>query len=181
MSIESTIDPAVTNAAIDAETSRIIAASCARHNIQPSQLPPGAADDARRAAREFVELQQDMEANPVYKMLEAERAAHKLTQMQLNAAKQVRPTMGSNTPPVANVEITRARMGEREWFALTNDGRLQSCGIDPATVTPLVREECAKLFGRKMDSAYSSNFFKQDGGRYHFLKNVAIILGIQGQ
>src|ERR1035438_1073988 len=47
---QNTTSPAVTDAAIDAETNRIIAATCVKHGIQPSDLPPGAADDARLQA-----------------------------------------------------------------------------------------------------------------------------------
>jgi hypothetical protein len=72
-------------------------------------------------------------------------------------------------------------MGEGDWRALTDDGRLRSCGIDPRNVTQLDLQEAKKVFGRGMDSHYSSNLSKQDWARYKHLKNIAIVLGIQGQ
>jgi hypothetical protein len=182
MTIE-TIDPTVTNAAIDAETNRLINSTLQKHGLTLEQLNqqcPGAAEDARRTAREFVEREQEIAANPVYQQLQAEREAHKLTKMQLEAMKQTRVAVGNDVQPVADVAVVRARLGERDWYALTDNGRLQSCGIDPNKVTPLVREECKKLFGRGADSHYANDFYKSNAGQYRNLKNIAIVLGIQG-
>ena len=72
-------------------------------------------------------------------------------------------------------------MGERDWFALTDNGRLQACGIAPNSVTEVEIQEAKKLFSSGSDSSYASNAFKQDAGRYRLLKNIAVILGLQGK
>jgi hypothetical protein len=77
--------------------------------------------------------------------------------------------------------VVRAQLGEGNWRALTDNGRLQACGINPVEVTPLDLQEAQKVFGRKMDSHYSSNLAKQDWTRYQHLKKIAVILNIQGQ
>jgi len=173
---QSTIDPAIKIAA-----DQLIRQAAQKSGIRLEDVPAEAREDAYRYAKAAYEEDQALKANPVYAQLEAERAAHKLTQAQLAAVKQTRVTVGNNVQPAANVEVVRARMGERDWYALTDNGRLQACGINPATVTPVEIQECKRLFGRGVDSAYSCNFFKQDAGRYRTLKNIAIILGIQGQ
>jgi hypothetical protein len=98
---QSTTSTAVTDDAIDAETNRIIAATCVKHGIQPSDLPPGAADDARRAAKEMLQADAAQKANPLYTQLQAEREAHRLTQMTLEAVKQTRVGVANDVKPVA--------------------------------------------------------------------------------
>ena len=178
---QNTPSPAITEAAIDNETNRIIAATCAKHGIRPSDLPPGAADDARRAAKDMLEADATTKANPLYAQLEAEREAHRLTQATLAAVKQTRIAPNNDVKPVADVARVRGLMGDRDWYALTDNGRLQSCGINPAEVTAVERQQCKELFGRGCDSHYANDFFKQNAARYRHLKNIAIILGLQGK
>jgi hypothetical protein len=177
----STIDPTVTEADIKIAAENLIRAAAAKHGMRFEDVPQEARDDAYNFAKASVEVQQAEAANPVYKQLEAEREAHRLTQMQLAAVKQTRVAAANDVQPVANVALIRGQLGEKTWMALTDNGRLQACGINPATVTPVEIKEAKKLFGRGIDSHYSSNAFKQDAGRYRHLKNVAIILGLQGQ
>jgi hypothetical protein len=178
---QSTIDTTAQDAAIKVAADNLIRAAAVKNGMTLEQVPQEAKEDAYRFAKAAYEEDQARAANPVYAQLQAEREAHRLTQMQLQAVKQTRVTVGNNVQPVANVAVVRAQMGERDWYALTDNGRLQACGINPATVTTVEIQECKRLFGRGIDSAYSSNFFKQDAGRYRTLKNIAIVLGIQGQ
>lgn len=177
--------PIVTNETterdIENETNRLLAAACQKAGLHPSQLPVEAVEDARNAARNKVEREQALAANPVYAQLEAERAAHKITQMQLEAVKQTRVNVGNDTRPALDPAIIRARMGENDWHALTDNGRLQSIGVDPATVTGVERQQIKELFGRGCDSHYANDFFKQNAGRYRLLKNIAVVLNLQGK
>ena len=181
MTIEANTPIAITDADVDRETNRLIAAPCAKHNIHVSELPPGTVESTRQSAREMLEADAAQKANPVYQQLIAEREAHKLTQMQLQAVSQTRIAPNNDVKPVADVARVRGLMGESSWHALTDNGRLAACGIPPATVTPLEIQEAKNLFGTGSDSHYANNAFKQDAGRYRLLKNIAIILGLQGK
>jgi len=184
MSIEtfSTASPAVNNeVAIKQAADQLIRVAAEKNGMTIEQVPQEAREDAYRFAKAAYEEDQALKSNPVYAQLQAEREAHRLTKMTLEAVKQTRPTVGSNAQPSANVEVVRAQMGERDWHALTDNGRLQACGINPATVTQVEIQESKRLFGKGIDSAYSSNFFKQDSGRYRHLKSIAIVLGLQGK
>lgn len=167
--------------AIRAAATQIIAKAALKGGYTIDQIPQEAKDDALNFARNAYAEDQAQKANPLYAQLQAEREAHRLTKMQMDAIKQTRVSVGNDVRPGLNPEVVSAQMGELDWRALTDNGRLQSCGIDPSKVTDVERLEAKKLFGRGMDSHYSSNFFKQDAGRYRHLKNIAIILGIQGQ
>jgi hypothetical protein len=182
MTLENQNTPvAITDADVDRETNRLIAAACAKHNITVSELPPGTVESARQNARDMLETEAALKSNPLYGQLQAEREAHKLTRMELGAVKQTRIAPNNDVKPVADVARVRGLMGERDWHALTDGGRLAACGIPPATVTPIEIQEAKNLFGRGVDSHYASNFFKQDAGRYRHLKNIAIVLGLQGK
>jgi hypothetical protein len=145
------------------------------------QVPQEAKDDAYRYAKAALEEKQAEAANPVYAQLQAEREAHRLTQMQLEAVKQTRVNVANDTRPALDPAIIRARMGERDWFALTDSGRLQSIGVDPASVTGVEKQQIKELFGRGCDSHYANDFFKQNAGRYRLLKNIAVVLNLQGK
>jgi hypothetical protein len=179
---QSTIDTTAQDTAIKIAADNLIRAAAVKNGMTLEQVPQEAREDAYRFAKAAYEEDQALKSNPVYASLQAEREAHKLTRLQLEAVKQTRPTLGTNAQPSSlNPEVVRAQMGEGEWRALTDNGRLQACGINPTTVTPVEIQECKKIFGRGMDSHYSSNAFKQDSARYRHLKNIAIVLGIQGQ
>ena len=181
MSIEhqNTTSPAVNNeAAIKQAADQLIREAAAKHGMTFEQVPEEAKQDAYNFAKASVEAQQAEAANPVYAQLQAEREAHRLTQLQLDAVKQTRVSVGNNVPSGPNPEIVRAQLGEGNWRALTDNGRLQACGINPATVTTLDLQEAQRVFGRKMDSHYSANLSKQDWTRYKHLKNIAIIMSI---
>ena len=181
MNIDSTTTPEANEAAIKTAADNLIRQAAAKNGLTFEQVPQEAKDDAYRFAKAAFDEDQAIKSNPVYAQLQAEREAHKLTQMELQAVRQSRAPVGNDTHPAIDPHVKRMQMGENQWHALTDNGRLGSCGIDPATVTDVERLEAKKLFGRQMDSHYSSNFFKQSPGRYRHLKAIAIILGIQGQ
>ena len=183
MSIENVVTSslAVNNeVAIKQAADEMIRQAAAKIGKGFEDVPQEAREDAYRYARATLEEEQALKANPVYAQLQAEREAHRLTQMQLAAVSQTRISVGNNVKSGPNPDIVRAQLGEQNWQTLTDNGRLQACGIDPAKVTPLEIQECQKVFGRKMDSHYSSNLSKQDWARYQHLKRIAIVLGIQG-
>jgi hypothetical protein len=183
MTIENANTPAaIEEAAIRQAADQIIRTSAAKHGMTFEQVPQDAKDDAYRYAAAAYAEDQAQKVNPVYAQLQAEREAHRITQMTLDAVKQTRPAVGTNgSPSSLNPDIVRAQMGEGEWRALTDNGRLQVCGINPATVTQVEILEAKKVFGRGTDTHYAANLAKQDWTRYKHLKNLAIVLGIQGQ
>ena len=171
---------AIEEAAIKIAADNMIRQAAAKNNMTFEQVPEQAKQDAYAYAKASIEADQALKANPLYTQLQAEREAHKLTQAQLEAVKQTRIAPNNDVKPVADVSRVRGLMGENSWMALTDNGRLAACGIPPASVTSVELTEAKKIFGRGCDSHYSSNAFKQDAGRYRHLKNIAIILGLQG-
>lgn len=167
--------------AIQTTTNELIRKAASKNGMRFEDVPVEAREDALRYATNAFREEQAVKANPLYAQLQAEREAHKLTQAQLQAVKQTRVTAANNVTPVADVARVRGLMGERDWHALTDNGRLQSCGIDPASVTAVERQQCKELFGRGCDSHHANDTFKADAGRYRHLKNIAIILNLQGK
>ena len=172
MSLDTNDSPA-TVAAIDAETTRIITATCEKHQIHPSQLPAGAADDARRAARDMILRDEARKANPLYTELEQEREKGRLLQMQLDAVKQSRVNAGNDRQPAVSVDVARAKLGELEWsHRMTDAQRLQAIGVNPAEVTPETRQTIMEIFGPHSDHHRASDLMKADAFRYRTLKNI---------
>jgi hypothetical protein len=68
-----TTSPAVTEAAITAATDKIIASTCAKHNMTPDQLPAGAVEDARRAAAEMLQSEAAKEGNEYFHLYNQEK------------------------------------------------------------------------------------------------------------
>jgi hypothetical protein len=173
-----------TNKAIETETNRIISATLQKHGITLDQLKqqcPGAVEDAQRVAKDGVEKAQALEANPVYAQLEAEREAHRLTQMALEASRQIRPNNTNVASPTLDPTIVRAKLGEREYWALTDDGRLAAIGVAPGTVTRVDHENIKALFGKHTSSAFASNYQKQSPTDYKRLRAIATVLDLKGK
>jgi hypothetical protein len=174
------IDPGtVTDAAIDAETNRIIMASCAKHNIQPSQLPEGAIDDARRAAREMVESESAKESNEYYHLYMQEKAAHAATSATLGAVKQNQgvTTANQNYRHPVTAERARELMGRAQWFMCTEAQKIQAMDVDPKSVD---KAQVRALFGKNHDVTAAVDFSKANPRRYAALREVAKALNIYG-
>jgi hypothetical protein len=165
--------------AIRAAANQIIAAAAQKGGYSVSEIPEEAKLDALNYARNAYAEEQAQKSNPVYAQLQAEREAHRLTQLQLQAVSQTRIAPNNDVKPVADVSRVRGLMGERDWHSLTDSGRLAACGI--SQVTAVERQQCKELFGRGCDSHRASDFFKSDAGEYRRLKNIAIVMGWQGQ
>ena len=167
--------------AIKAAANQIIADAARKGGYTVDQIPQEAKDDAYRYAKAKYIEDESLKSNPMYAQLQAEREAHRLTQMRLNVVSQTRSNTSSNVKSGPDPNVVRAQLGEGQWRALTDNGRLQVCGINPATVTPLDVQEAKKAFGRGPDTHFASNLSKQDWGRYQYLKRLAIVSNIQGQ
>jgi hypothetical protein len=167
--------------AIQTTTNDLIRKAAAKSGMRFEDVPVEAREDALRYTKAAFAEEQAVKANPLYAQLQAEREAHRLTKMQMDAVKQTRIGAPSNAKGGPDPNVVRAQLGENNWRALTDNGRLQACGINPATVSPVEILEAKKVFGRGMDSHYSSNLSKQDWGRYQHLKRIAVVLNIQGQ
>jgi hypothetical protein len=168
-----TEDNDVTDAAIEAEANRIIAATCAKHGLDPSELPPGATEDARRAAKETIEREAAKKANPIYAELEQEREKTRLLQAQVNALKSSHSNAASDRRPAITADAARAQVGEMAWnHQMTDAQRLQVIGVDPATVDAATRQEIMDVFGPKSDPHRASDLKRSNSFRYRQLKEV---------
>ena len=167
------------DAAIDRETTRIINATCEKHQIHPSQLPPGAVEDAKRAGRDMILRDEARKANPLYSELEQEREKGRLLEMQLEAVKQSRVNVGNDRRPAVTVDVARAKLGELEWVhRMTDAQRLQAIGVNPVEVTAETRQTILEIFGPKSDHHRASDLMKADSLRYRTLKEIGRALKI---
>jgi hypothetical protein len=183
MSIENTaVLSEAEEASIRSEATKIIAAAAVKGGYSADQIPTEARQDALNfARRNFIE-QKALKSNPLWETLEAERAAHQQTRKELEAFAQVRPQPVSNTRDNGpDPNVVRARMGEGNWRALTDAGRLKACGVDPASVTEGEIIQARRIFGRGADTHAAVDLSKADFGRYKHLKRIAVVMGLPGQ
>jgi hypothetical protein len=176
---QNTTSPAVTDAAIDAETNRIIAATCVKHGIQPSDLPPGAADDARRAAREMIESEARKDSNEYFHLYNQEKQARETAEATLKAVRENR-NIAANTADhrhTVTAERARALMGNEQWFMCTADQRIQAVDVDPKSVDKV---QLRALFGRGHSTADAVDFAKANPRRYAALREAAKAIGVYG-
>ena len=185
MTIENTTSPAVTEAdevVIMQAAATLIRQAAVKGGVSVDQVSEEAKRDAYNYAKASYEEQKAQESNPLWKELQAEREAHALTRKTLEATQQVRPNVVSGAKDnLPDPNVIRARMGEGAWRALTNDGRLITCGLDPASITAADVAESKRVFGKHPDTNHAVDLAKRDFARYKRLKNIAIVAGYQGQ
>ena len=162
--------------AIQTTTNELIRKAAAKNGMTFEDVPVEAREDAYRFAKAAFQEEKLVKANPLWEQLQAERAAHKLTQTQLDAVKFGRVNVGNDGQPAITEQIARARLGEAAWMGMTNEGRLQAIGVNPASVTANTKQECQELFGRKSSSAHASNYMKLNGKRYRELREIARVM-----
>ena len=169
----------VTETAVNQAAESMILANCRKHEISREDFPADRVEEARQIVRREMEAEAELKSNPLYARVQAAEEAARLAKMELAAVKQTRIAPNNDVKPVADVARVRGLMGERDWHALTDSGRLAACGI--SQVSAVERQQCKELFGRGCDSHHANDFFKSNAGEYRRLKNIAIVLGIQGQ
>jgi hypothetical protein len=168
---------------VQTAANKLIAAAAVKAGYTFDQVPEEARQDAYRYAAAAIAEQEALKANPLYLPLEAEREQHRLTKLELSAVKQTRIGVPNNDAKPSSLEpqVVRQRMGEKDWWLLTQNGRLAACNIPPASVTEVDVQEAKRIFGRGAVSSYSNNAFKTDPVRYRHLKNLAVVLDLQGK
>jgi hypothetical protein len=172
MSIDTQNTPEM-NAAIDSEMNRIIATSCAKHGIHPSQLDAGSIADARRTAAEMVLRDQARQANPMFTELEQRNEKIRLLEMQVDALKGARANSGNDRQPAMTVDVARKKLGELEWsHRMSEAQRLQAIGINPAEVTAETKQTIMDIFGPHSDHRRASDLMKTDALRYRTLREI---------
>jgi len=169
--------PTATDAAINAATDKIIESTCARHNIQVADLPPGAVEEARRAATEMIQSEARKESNEYYHLYNQEKKARETAEAQLGAVRENREAK-ADTRTVESMEQVRERVGRAMWFQFSESQKLTALGLDPATVD---KNQLRSLFGAKSDGAYAVDFMKTSPYRYRQLKQAALALNITGK
>ena len=178
----STAMPVITESAINQAAEIMIQANCNKHRIPRDQFPADGVDEARRIIRQEMEADAALKSNPLYQRLQAAEESARQARMERDAALQVRPSTGSpSTGSTKDPHVVRRQLGEQNWMGQTDNGRLLSCGVDPAKVTSIELEEAKKLFGKGSDSHYASNYMKQDSARYRYLKTIAVVLNMQAR
>ena len=179
MSPEIQDSSAEATAAIEKATARIIAQTCEKHQIHPSQLPQGAVDDARRTARDAYQREEARKANPMYMELEQEREKSRLLTMQLEAVKESRVNVGNDRHPAVTVDVARAKLGPLDWsHRMTDAQRLQAIGVNPVEVTAETKQTILDIFGPKSDHRRASDLMKSDSFRYRTLKEIGRALNM---
>lgn len=173
---------APTESDINAAAEKMIAVNCQRHNVSRENFPSDGVEEAKRLARQELEADFALRSNPLYERLKASEEAARQARLERDAALQVRPSTGGNsTGGTKDPHVVRAQLGEANYRALTDNGRLMSCGVDPSKVGPVELQDAKKIFGRGADTHFASNMMKQDAARYHYLKTIAVVMNIQGQ
>lgn len=177
--IPETTSPVVTEAAITAATDKIIASTCAKHGIQPSQLPDGAVDDARRAAREMLESDARNQSNEYYNLYLQEKQARETAEGTLKIVRENQTTTANTVDHRHSVTAERARdlMGRNQWFTLTDSQKIQAVNVDPASVDKV---QLRALFGRGHNTADAVDFSKANPRRYAALREAAKAIGVYG-
>jgi hypothetical protein len=169
----------VTEAEVDREAERLIAATCARHNVTRDNLKDEVIQNAARAARKKLEGERDLANNPYYNLYQQEKAAHAATSATLGAVKQNRTIAAANDNYHHTVTAERARemMGREEWFMCTAAQKIQAMDIEPKSVD---MAQVRALFGRGADGIAAVDFQKANPKRYAALREVAKALNIYG-
>jgi hypothetical protein len=175
--IQIATDPAATDRAITAAADKIIASTCLKHGIQPSDLLPNAIEDARMAAREFVEAEARKQDNEYYHLYEQQKAETEALKAQLGAVRENRAAK-ADTRTVDTMEMIRKRVGRATWFQLSEAGKLSAMGLDPASVD---KNQLRTLFGASTDTAFAVDFMKTNPYCYRQLKQAAMALNITGK
>ena len=171
--------PAVTEAAITAATDSIIASTCQRRGITPADLPPGAVEDARRAATEMIQSEAAKESNEYYHLYNQEKQARETAEATLKAVRENRTVAANTVDHRHTVTAERARdlMGRNQWFCLTDAQKIQAVDVDPSSVDRL---QVRALFGKGADSHTAVDFQRSNPRRYAALREVAKVLNIYG-
>jgi hypothetical protein len=169
----------VTEAEVDREAERLIAATCARHNVTRDNLKDEVIQDAARAAREKLEGERDLANNPYFNLYQQEKAAHAATSATLGAVQQNRTIAAANDNYHHTVTADRARrlMGNTQWFMCTADQKIQAVDVEPQFVD---KAQVRALFGKNHDVAAAVDFAKANPKRYAALREVAKCLNIYG-
>jgi hypothetical protein len=176
MTIEAST-PAVTEAAVNQATDKLIQAACLKHGITQDQLPAGAVEDARRTAREMVEADTRKQSNEYYHLYNQEKQAREAAEAQLTAVRENR-TARADTRTVDTMEMVRERVGRTTWFQLTEAQKLTALGLDPASVDKV---QLRTLFGKNTDTAAAVDYARAQPFRYKQLRQAALALNITGK
>lgn len=168
--------------AVKAAAENLVRSAALKSGKTFEEIPIEARTDAINYARTSYIEEKALKQNPLWPQLESERAAHALTKKTLEASQQVRPSPVSGSRDTGpDPDVVRARMGETNWWGLTDNGRLQVCGVNPDTLTQVDLTEAKRCFGKSTDTHYASNLAKQDWGRYKHLKRIANVLDLLGK
>lgn len=173
---QSTTSPAVTEAAINAAADKIIASTYAKHGIQPSQLPDGAVEDARRVAAEMIQSEYAKEQNEYYHLYNQEKQARETAEATLKAVRENRNIAVNTGDHRHTVTAERARdlMGREQWFTCTEAQKIQAVDVDPASVDKV---QLRALFGRGHSTSEAVDFSKANPRRYAALARWQKLLG----
>jgi len=95
-------------------------------------------------------------------------------QAVITATRSARAAAPQSVKPAMTAERLRASVGDLALLKMSRDEKLQSLGVDPASVTD---DGLHKLFGRGNDGKAAAELSKVNPGRYGLLREAAVLLG----
>jgi hypothetical protein len=165
-----------------------IESTCERHGVERNQLKDEAIADAYASARARVLHEKEHSQDVGYQALLQERRKTAALEAQIAALSMSKPVANESgnagharSSRLPDSEIVRAKLGPAAWNALTLDGRLTACGIQPSEVTASMREEISEVFGRNANSKRAADLHATRPDHYRKLKSVANILNLTGK
>jgi len=153
---------------------KIINNTLSKHGITRDQLPPGAVEDAHRAAKEMI----DAKANDPYaQMYEQQKQENEALRTQLAALRDNRSvsTEAKSYKHPVSEERARRLAGDGQWYMYTTAQKLQAIGVPDAT-----EDQCRKLFGARANGPAALDFSKANPKRYAALREAAKVYGVYG-
>jgi hypothetical protein len=151
-----------------------ITQTCAEHGVQRGDLKDTVIADAYDWAKEKLTADAERDADPNYQLRESLREENRILKMQIEALKSGRgTTSGPTNSTVMDADMMAQKFGPAVWnHQLNGDGRLQSCGIDPALNTAGFRAEIKEYFGPGSSSMKASELARSNHARYKLLKTA---------
>ena len=111
-----------------------------------------------------------------YKQLyEAQKLETERANALLTAARSTTAVAPQTIRPAMTADRVKATLGDLAVYKLTRDQKLQSLGIDPASITD---QALSQLFGRGNDGKLGADLVKSNPRQYFLLREAAMLLNL---
>jgi hypothetical protein len=153
-------------------THQIVNATAAKHGVDPETFTTAHRADARNAAREQLEYEND----PHVQALQASQEENRHLKAQLDALRSRGPVSVPSGRAPLNAAQVRGRLGNT-FYTLSNAQKITAAGIDPSTVNVA---ELKKLFARGCDTKAALDYSRQAPSDYAKKRELAKLLDLYG-